>query len=68
MIETAGTNPSPDLAKRVAYARKLLSKCHIAPKQVVSAMINVRSPNSWHVYPSQGLNSNVVGALLERLF
>ena len=52
-IDAAGANPTPDQAKRVVYARKALSKCHMAPKQVFSAMINCRNPNSWRVpFPS----------------
>ena len=45
----AGTDPTPDQAKRVVHARKALSKCHMAPKQVFSAMINCRNPDSWCV-------------------
>ena len=51
--DSAGANPTPNQAKRVIYARKALAKCHMAPKQVFSAMINCRSPNSWRVpFPS----------------
>ena len=47
------TPPLTDQAKRVIYARKALSKFHMAPKQVFSAMINCRNPNSWRVpFPS----------------
>ena len=52
-IDAAGANPTPDQAKRVIYARKALAKCNMAPKQVFSAMINCRNPNSWRIpFPS----------------
>lgn len=31
-----GTAPTPDQTRRVIYARKALSKCRMAPKQVFS--------------------------------
>ena len=52
-VGAAGTSPTPDQTKRVVYARKALEKCHMAPKQVFSAMVNCRNPNSWRIpFPS----------------
>ena len=49
-IGTAGINPSHQ-TKRVTYARKALSKCHMAPKQVFSAMIKTSKTPTAGAYP-----------------
>ena len=44
-----GESPSASQRQNILYAQKALQKCSLPYKKVLSAMINVKNPNSWRI-------------------
>ena len=52
-LSATGGVSTRDQARLIAFARKSVLKCSMAPKQVMSAMINCPNPGSWEI-PFEG--------------